>query len=216
MRIGVLGTGAVGRAIATKLVELGHEVHMGSRTAHNEAAAAWAAENGKRANAGTFADAAEFGELIFNCTSGAGSLDALTAAGPANLAGKILVDVANALDLSHGMPPSLFVCNTDSLGEQIQAAFPDARVVKALNTINADVMVEPPRVPGEHIVFVCGNDSQAKVEVTRLLGEFGWPGDRVIDLGDITSARGTEMYLALWLRLYGVVGAPDFNITLAK
>ncbi len=216
MKIGILGTGMVGKAIASKLVELGHEVRMGSRDAGNENAVAWAAEAGEGASEGAFADAAGFGEVVFNCTAGVASLDALKAAGDTNLAGKLLIDVANPLDFSHGMPPSLSVCNTDSLGERIQRAFPATRVVKALNTVNCDVMVEPERVSGEHVVFVCGNDAEAKGKAVRLLGEFGWPAERVLDLGDVTAARSTEMYLPLWLNLMGQLGTLHFNIELAR
>jgi predicted dinucleotide-binding enzyme len=211
MRVGVLGTGSVGKTIGTKLVELGHEVTMGSRTATNEHAADWAASAGAAASHGTFADAAAFGELVFNCTSGTVSLEALGAAGEENLSGKTLVDVSNPLDFSKGRPPTLSVCNDDSVGEQIQRAFPDARVVKALNTMNATIMVDPASIPGEHDVFMCGNDDDAKAQVSELLQTFGWPAERIIDLGDITSARGPEMYLPLWLRLMGAVG-PQFNI----
>jgi predicted dinucleotide-binding enzyme len=212
MRVGVLGTGMVGGAIATKLVELGHEVTMGSRTADNERAAEWVAAAGSGASQGTFADAAGHGELVFNCTAGAASLEALAAAGAENLAGKVLVDVSNPLDHSQGMPPSLFVSSTDSLGEQIQRAFPDARVVKTLNTVNCEVMVDPARVPGEHDVFVCGNDEAAKAEVVALLESFGWPAERVRDLGDISSARGMEAYLLLWIRLWGHLQTGYFNV----
>jgi 8-hydroxy-5-deazaflavin:NADPH oxidoreductase len=216
VNIGILGTGMVGKTIASKLVELGHEVRMGSRAAGNESAVAWAAEAGEGASTGTFADAAGFGEVVFNCTAGVASLDALAAAGETNLAGKLLIDVANPLDFSQGMPPSLSVCNTDSLGERIQRAFPATHVVKALNTVNCDVMVEPARVPGEHVVFVCGNDFEARGAATRLLGEFGWPAERVLDLGDVTAARGTEMYLPLWLNLMGQLGTLHFNIELTR
>jgi predicted dinucleotide-binding enzyme len=216
VKIGILGTGMVGKTIASKLVELGHEVRMGSRAAGNENAVAWATEAGEGASEGAFADAAGFGEIVFNCTAGVASLDALKAAGDTNLAGKLLIDVANPLDFSHGMPPSLSVCNTDSLGERIQRAFPATRVVKALNTVNCDVMVEPARVPGEHIVFVCGNDAEAKEKAVRLLSEFGWRVERVLDLGDITAARSTEMYLPLWLNLMGQLGTLHFNIELAR
>lgn len=212
MRIGVLGTGAVGKAISTKLVELGHEVTMGSRTADNPRAIQWAEAAGTGASQGMFADAAAAGELLFNCTAGTASVDALRAAGEEHLAGKVLVDVSNALDFSQGRPPNLGVCNTDSVGEQIQRAFPEARVVKALNTINNEVMVNPGKVPGEHDIFVCGNDEGAKAEVSTLLQSFGWPAERILDLGDITAARGTEMYLPLWLRLVGAVGSRQFNI----
>jgi len=212
MRIGVLGTGMVGRAIASKLVTLGHEVTMGSRTADNEAARAWAAEAGVGASHGTFADAAAHGELVFNCTAGAGSLEALRAAGAESLAGKTLIDVANPLDFSHGMPPSLLVSGTDSLGEQIQREFPQTKVVKALNTMNCEVMVDPARVPGEHDVFVSGDDEDAKAQVRELLQSFGWPAGSIIDLGDISTARGSEGHLLLWLRLWGALGTGDFNI----
>ena len=216
MRIAVLGTGMVGKAIALKLVALGHEVTMGSRTADNEAARAWAAEAGVGASHGTFADAAAHGKRMFNCTAGGGSLQALRAAGAENLAGKTLIDVANPLDFSHGMPPSLLVSGTDSLGEQIQREFPQTKVVKALNTMNCEVMVDPARVPGEHDVFVSGNDEDAKVQVRELLESFGWPESSIIDLGDISTARGSEGHLLLWLRLWGALGTGDFNIKVVR
>jgi predicted dinucleotide-binding enzyme len=215
MRIAVLGTGVVGRTIGSKLVEIGHEVRMGSRRAGNDAAVAWAEEAGA-AGEGSFGDAAGFGEIVFNCTAGGSSLDALAAAGEANLADKVLIDVANPLDFSAGMPPTLSICNDDSLGERIQATFPEARVVKALNTVNSAVMVEPARVGGDHVVFVCGEDAGAKGEVEELLGSFGWPAERIVDLGRIAAARGTEMYLPLWLTLYGKLGSGDFNIALER
>lgn len=215
MQIGVLGTGMAGRAIATKLVELGHEVTMGSRSATGEALAEWLGEVA-HGRGGNFAEAARNAELIFNCTAGAASLQALGAAGAERLAGKVLIDLANPLDFSVGMPPLLSISNTDSLGEQIQAAFPEARVVKALNTINHLVMTEPGRVAGNHNVFVCGNDDGAKTETMSLLETFGWPPGSIIDLGDIRGARGTEMYLPLWLRLSGALGNADFNISVVR
>jgi predicted dinucleotide-binding enzyme len=216
MRVGVLGTGVVGRSIASKLLELGHRVTMGSRSATGEALGEWLAEAGEGARGGSFAEAAADSELIFNCTAGTASLAALGAAGAENLEGKTLVDVSNPLDFSQGMPPTLAVCNDDSLGEQIQAAFPGARVVKALNTVNSAVMVEPTRVRGDHSIFVCGEDAAAKAQVSALLEAFGWPPDAIVDLGEIGAARGTEMYLALWLRLYGALGSADFNISIAR
>jgi predicted dinucleotide-binding enzyme len=212
MWIAVLGTGSVGRTIATELVELRHDVTMGSRSAESEGLREWLSEAGEGARGGTFAEAAVSAELVFNCTAGDASLDALAAAGVENLAGKVLVDVANPLDFSQGMPPTLKVCNDDSLGERIQAAFPEAKVVKALNTINARVMTDPGRLPGAHNIFICGDDEGAKATVSELLQSFGWPRDSIVDLGDITAARGTEMYLPLWLRLMGSLGTADFNI----
>jgi 8-hydroxy-5-deazaflavin:NADPH oxidoreductase len=212
MKVGVLGTGMVGRTLAGKLVRLGHEVTMGSRQRGNERAVAWASEAGESAGEGSFADAAHASELVVNATAGAASLDALALAGADNLADKVLIDVANALDFSAGGPPSLTVCNTDSLGEQIQRAFPAARVVKALNTVNADVMVDPRTVPGSHTIFVSGNDADAKAQVTELLQSFGWAAEDIMDLGDITAARGTEMYLPLWLRLWGATGTGHLNV----
>jgi 8-hydroxy-5-deazaflavin:NADPH oxidoreductase len=215
VRIGVFGTGMVGRTIATKLVELGHEVMLGSRTADNETAAEWVAAAGAGASQGTFADAAAFGELLFNCCGGLVSVEAIGTARPEDLAGKTLVDVANPLDLSSGSS-AVLVSPTDSLGEQIQRAFPEARVVKALNTVNCNVMVDPARVPGEHDVLVCGNDAGAKEEVAALLESFGWPRERVVDLGDISAARGTEAYLAFWIALRRATGTSDVNIKVVR
>jgi predicted dinucleotide-binding enzyme len=216
MRFGVLGTGTVGQAIGGKLVSLGHEVTMGSRQAGNEKAVAWVAEAGDGAGEGTFADAAGFGEVLVNATAGTASLEALEAAGAENLAGKVLIDVSNPLDFSQGMPPVLSVCNDDSVAERIQRAFPDARVVKTLNTMNANVMVAPGDLGGSTTVFVCGNDEGAKAQVVELLRSFGWGEGNVLDLGDVTAARGTEMYLPLWLRMYGAVGTGQFNIGVVR
>ena len=215
MRIGILGTGVVGQTIGSKLVQLGHDVKMGGRTAGNEKAENWVKASGARASHDTFANAAAFGEIVFNCTSGMASLEALRQAGEKNLDGKVLVDVANPLDFSKGMPPTLSVCNTDSLGEQIQRTFPNVRVVKTLNTMNTNVMVDPRLVPGESDVFVSGNDAAAKRQVTEMLTEwFGWRS--VVDLGDITSARGTEMLLPIWLRLWGTFKTPNINFHIAR
>ena len=212
MRFGVLGTGTVGQTLATKLASLGHEVTMGSREAGNEKAVAWAKQAGDSAGEGSFEDAAAAGEVVINATAGTASVEALRQAGPDNLAGKVLIDVANPLDFSQGMPPRLSVCNDDSLGEQIQREFPDARVVKTLNTVNAGVMVDPQSVAASHTVFVAGDDAAAKEQVRELLGSFGWQPDDVLDLGDIGAARGTEMYLPLWLRLWGATGTANLNV----
>ena len=215
MKLGVLGTGMVGHAIGTKLVQMGQGVMMGSRSNTNEKAAAWVKANGPKASQGTFTDAAKFGEILFNCTHGMASLDALKLAGAENMKGKILIDVANPLDFSKGMPPTLAVSNTDSLAEQIQRAFPDTKVVKSLNTMNCKLMVNPSLVRGDHDVFVSGNDKAAKSRVTEILRNwFGWKS--VVDLGDIGSARGAEQLLPLWVRLVGVLGTANFNLKIVK
>lgn len=223
MNIGVLGTGVVGQTIAGKLAELGHAVMIGTRDAAQTMAhtqpglygqppfSAWIKQN-PDVRLGSYAEAARHGEVIINATSGTGSLDALRQAGDANLAGKILVDIANPLDFSRGMPPTLTVCNTDSLGEQIQREFPQAKVVKTLNTVTAGLMVNPGQLAdGEHHIFLNGNDPVAKAQVADwLTAWFGWK--YILDLGDITTARGTEMYLPLWLRLWGALGTGMLNV----
>ena len=216
MKIGILGTGMVGSAIGTKCTQLGHDVKMGSRTATNEKAAAWVQQNGKHASQGTFADAAAFGEIVFHCTHGVASLAALDLAGAQNLKNKILIDIANALDFSKGMPPSLAVCNTDSLGEQIQRAFPDVKVIKTLNTMNCNLMVHPQLVAnGDHVIFISGNDAGAKAKVEEILKDwFEWKS--VIDLGDITTARATEMLLPIWILLMGKYQSPNFNFKIMR
>jgi predicted dinucleotide-binding enzyme len=215
MRVGVLGTGTVGTTIGSRLIDLGHEVRLGSRQTANERAVAWAESAGDRASSGDFAEAASFGEIAFNCTAGEHSVDAVSSA-KEGLAGKLLIDVANALAFSDGPPPTIAATDRDSLGEQIQRAVPEARVVKSLNTVNSDVMVDPARVQGDHVIFVSGDDQGAKSQATELLGEFGWPEDRVIDLGGIATARGPEMYVALWLRLMGALDSTQFNIGLLR
>jgi 8-hydroxy-5-deazaflavin:NADPH oxidoreductase len=215
MKIGVLGTGMVGDTIASKLVSLGHEVKMGSRSATNEKALAWQKKAGAGASAGTFADAAAFGEILFGCLNGGTALEALKQAGAENLKGKILVDLANPLDGSKGFPPTLSVVNDDSLGERIQRAFPEARVVKTLNTVNVIVMVDPGKLAGgDHTMFMAGNDAEAKGRVREILTAFGWRD--VIDLGDITNARGLEMYLPLWVRLFGHFKSPAFSVKVVR
>lgn len=226
MKVGVLGTGTVGQAIAARLIELGDDVVIGTRDVEQTLARSepdffgsppfrvWLQEH-TQARLGPFAEAAAHGEIVVNATSGGASLEALGLAGAANLDGKVLIDVANPLDFSQGMPPSLFVKDTDSLGEQIQRAFPKARVVKSLNTMTARVMVHPEAVAGgDHSVFVCGNDPAAKATVIALLQRFGWAD--IIDLGDITSARGTEMVLPIWLRLMGSLQTSAFNFKVTR
>jgi predicted dinucleotide-binding enzyme len=213
MNIGMLGTGQVGRQLATALVAAGHPVRMGSRTASHEGATAWAAGVGEGASHGTFADAAAFGEVVFNATPGEHSLAVLKAAGAENLAGKVLIDVSNPLDFSRGFPPRLFVSDDESLAERIQAALPEARVVKALNTVSNEIMVDPAQLGEPTHLPICGNDAEAKAVVTALLqGAFGW--ERILDLGDLSNARGTEAWLLLWTRLYRALGTGNFNMKL--
>ncbi len=226
MNIAVLGTGTVGRTIAVALASRGHHVVVGTRDREETLArtqpdamgnapfAKWHAAN-SGIGVAAFADAAAGAEVVVNATNGAGSLAALTAAGARNLDGKVIMDIANPLDFSQGMPPSLNPVNTDSLGEQIQRSFPDARVVKTLNTMTASVMVDPASVAGgDHTVFVSGNDAEAKETVAVLLRGFGHRD--IIDLGDITTARGAEMILPIWLRLWGAFGNADFNFKIAR
>ena len=206
MKYGVLGTGMVGQTIGGKLVALGHDVMIGSRDAKNQKAAAWAQRAGARALVGTFADAAAFGELVFNCTNGASSMEALRAAGEQHLGEKVLIDVANVL------PPA--TRGPESLGEQIQRAFPGVHVVKALNTINCEVMVDASKVSGSHTVFMSGDSADGKRQVREVLEAFGWKD--VVDLGGIATARATEAYMPLWMALWKVLGTAHFNIKVAR
>lgn len=211
MRIGVLGTGMVGTGLADRFVELGHDVVMGARTSGNERAAAWAGGHPQRAAAGTFADAAAHGEVVVNATAGAYSLDALRAAGSEHLAGKVLLDVANPI-AAYGPPIGLDPVGDESLGERIQRAFPAARVVKGLNTVNVGVMVRPEQLPEPTDIFLAGDDDAAKRTVRALLTEMGWRPERVRDLGGISAARGLEMYLVLWQGIALSLGRFDLNV----
>ncbi len=225
MNIGIIGSSTVAQTLGERLLTVGQAVMISARDPDAPkdlgprgvvpAASAWATTNydqGREAAAGGFAEAASFGELLVNATAGAASLDALAAADRADIEGKILLDVSNPLDFSHGMPPGLAFSNYDSLGERIQAAYPGARVVKSLNTVNCSVMVDPGRLGEDTDQFVAGNDAAAKAWVTENVLEswLGW--SRIIDLGDITAARGMEMYLPLWLRLLGATGSALLNV----
>lgn len=223
MKIAVLGTGMVGRALAGRLSGLGHDVVIGTRDVEQTLThrgtgamgtppcADWQ-ETNPAVRLMALPEAAGHGEVILNATNGQNSLAALQAAGEKNLAGKVLLDLALPLDLSQGMPPTLTIANTDSLGEQIQRTFPDARVVKSLNTVFWQVMIDPSRVPGEHTIFVAGNDPEAKKTVEGLLADFCWPDGSILDLGDITGARGAEMYARLYFTLVGALDTFELNI----
>jgi predicted dinucleotide-binding enzyme len=225
MKYAVLGTGTVGRAVAGRLAELGHDVTVGTRDPAatlartepdgmgNPPYAAWAAEH-PGVTLATFADAAAGAEVVIHAGSGVAALDLLASAGADNLAGKVVVDISNPLDFSAGFPPTLFVKDTDSLGEQVQRAFPEARVVKTLNTLTAELMVHPDRLPESSSVFLSGDDPEAKEVVTEMLTSFGHTD--VIDLGDITTARGAEMLLPVWLRLMGSLGTATFNFKIVR
>jgi 8-hydroxy-5-deazaflavin:NADPH oxidoreductase len=223
MNISVLGTGAVGQALAARLTDLGHQVFMGTRNVAdslkkteadswgNPAIGTWVKEHPK-VELLTFKEAVEKGnDLIVFAMNGQAAFDCLDSIGEPGLSNKVMVDISNPLDFSQGFPPSLFVSNTESLGEQIQSRYPNLKVVKTLNTMSNPVMVNPKLIAGDHSVFVSGNDEAAKAMVTRLLNSFGWEDKNIIDLGDITTARGTEMILPLWVRLYGKLQTPFFN-----
>jgi 8-hydroxy-5-deazaflavin:NADPH oxidoreductase len=218
MKVAIIGSGIVGQTLGKKLVELGHNVVLGTRDPNQlDEAKGWAGSLGdwlntvgNKATVATFAAAAAQGEIIINATHGMTSLAALQTAGAENLQGKILIDVANELDFSQGMPPKSMAADTTSLGEKIQAAFPNTKVVKTLNTMNCQMMVDPKQLAdGNHTVFVSGNDADAKAKVTELLQSFGWTD--IFDLGDITSARGTEMMMPIWLRAFGKLGNVPYN-----
>ena len=226
MRFGILGTGVVGKTLAGRLDGMGHEVMVGTRDPEdtlsrtepdqygNPPFGTWQQEH-PDVRLSTFAEAAAHGEIVVNSTAGAVSLEALEMAGEDNLNAKVLIDVSNPLDFSRGMPPTLWVSNTDSLGERIQRRFPEARVVKTLHTMNAYLMVDPTQLAGaDHTVFVSGDDAEAKSEVSELLRSFGWTD--IIDLGDITTARGTEMLMPIWLRLFGALQKPIFNFRIVR
>ena len=230
MKIAIIGTGVVGRTVASKLVELNHDVTIGTRNVvdkltstakdnyGNPSFVEWHKANSK-VKLGTFADSASFGELLINATNGSNSVTALIQSGTKNLAGKVLIDIANPLDFSNGMPPSLLpgLNNTNSLGEEIQKTFPDTMVVKTLNTMWCGLMINPKLIGnGDHINFISGNNQDAKIKVRKLLHQFGWTDENIIDLGDITAARATESLLPIWLRVMGVTKSGAFNFKLVK
>lgn len=219
MRIGILGTGVVGEALATALIEKGHHVKMGSRTAGNEKATAWAKKAGKDASEGTFDEAALYGDIVFLCLNGEYTLDAIDSLGTTSLNGKIVVDITNPLDFTQGMPPKILEDFRDvSLGEKVQEALPNSYVIKTLNTVNFNVMVNPKKVNGgRHSIFVCGNHLDAKNKVKHFLADnFGWTAESFVDLGDIKAARCTEAFVPLWVMMWQSVGSPFFSVKVVQ
>jgi 8-hydroxy-5-deazaflavin:NADPH oxidoreductase len=230
MKISIIGTGNVGRTLASKLAALGHDVMVGTRNVKDKLSAVAKDSYGNppfsewhKSNAsvklGTFEEAAASGEIVINATHGGSSIAALKLAGTKNLAGKILVDISNPLDFSKGMPPSLLpgLHNTNSLGEEIQKTFPEAKVVKTLNTMWSGLMIDPGMIGnGDHINYIAGNDAGAKAEVKKLLKQFGWKDENILDLGDISGARATEAVLPIWLRVMGVIQSGVFNFRLIR
>lgn len=225
MKIAILGTGGVGKAFAIRLSELGHDVTIGTRDVTNTLSKEgdnsfkkFLAENPKIRLA-DFATAAAFGELVLNVTKGANTLDVIKSAGASNLEGKVLIDISNPLDFSKGMPPSLIpeLCNTNSLGEEIQKLLPKTKVVKTLNTMWNGLMINPSLIAnGDHINYLCGNDADAKKKVISFLNELGWKNESLLDLGDITAARATEATLPIWLRVYGAKQSGAFNFKIVN
>jgi len=215
MRIAVLGTGSVGLTLGTGFARLGHDVRLGSRTADNPKGLAWAAEVGGAAQTSTFAEASAWAEVVVNATNGEASLEVLSGVADV-LAGKVLVDVANVLDFSAGFPPVAGVALDDSLGEQLQRALPDTSVVKALNTLTADLMLNPAALSAPSDILLAGDDAAAKDLVRGLLVGAGWLSENIHDLGGISAARGTELWLALWTRLMAPIGGPMFNLHIVR
>lgn len=229
MKISVMGTGIVGRTLASKLVELGHEVIMGTRNVSEKLADSskdrygnppltdWLREH-NQVKLDTFANAASIGEIVINATNGSSSIEALKMAGAQNLAGKILIDVSNPLDFSKGTPGLLpGLNNTNSLGEEIQEIFPYSLVVKTLNTMWGGLMIDPGMIgKGDHVNFISGNDIKAKEKVRKLLNELGWKNENLFDLGDITGARATESMLPIWIRIRGVIQTGAFNFRIIR
>ncbi len=229
MKTAILGTGVVGQTIAAKLNILGHHVMIGTRDTTATLAVTkpnamtgmtfrdWHMSHTK-VELGTFAQAAEFGDIIINALNGGGTISAFKSCNAADLDGKIIIDISNPLDFSKGFPPFLMdgLNNTNSLGEELQKTLPNAKVVKTLNTMTAMLMTNPAMLQGNHTNFICGNDADAKAEVIKLLHQFGWSADNILDLGDITNARGTEAILPIWVRIYGALKTGAFNFGIVK
>lgn len=213
MKIGILGTGNVGQALGTGFAQLGHEVKMGSRDPSQEKVRDWVNQTGAKASAGTFEEAAAFGELAVLCTIWTGTENAIQLAGPHNLAGKVVIDTVNPLDFSGGIPPKLAVGHTDSAGEQIQRWLPDSKVVKAFNIVGSPHMFKPEFPDGPPDMFICGNDEQAKATVTDVLKTFGWS---VVDIGVIDCARYLEPMAMVWIRHFFRVNSVNHAFKLLR
>ncbi len=212
MKIGILGSGMVGQALAQKLAQTGQEVMIGTRSPQK--LAEFAAQN-PGVRVGSFREAATYGELVFNASKGDASLEVVKSAGPENLKGKILVDLANPLDFSQGMPPTLFVGNTDSLAEQIQRALPETKIIKAFNTLTASLMVDPQSLAGgDHTLFTTAEGIERMALAMDLAEWFGWRD--ILDLGDLTGARATEALLPLWIRLYVKFGTGNLQFKIVR
>jgi 8-hydroxy-5-deazaflavin:NADPH oxidoreductase len=227
MKIAILGTGMVGQGLALALQAKSHEVMIGTRDvaaslANTQPSAygmpsfgVWHKDH-KGIRVATFAEAAQFGDLLINASNGGAALQVLSLAKLDTVGNKVLIDVSNDLDASKGMPPMSRSSDVAGagLGERIQAAYPSLRVVKTLNTMNVQIMVNPASVPGDSTVFMSGNDVQAKKIVEEILQSFGWKD--ILDLGDISSSRSVEMLLPVWLRAMGVIGHATFNFKIAR
>jgi predicted dinucleotide-binding enzyme len=223
MKIGIIGSGVVAQTLGTKLLELGHDVVLGTRDPKKlddkkhfaVSLREWLQQTGNKGKVVTFADAASHGALLINATSGEVSIEALRMAGADKVGTKTLIDTANILDFSKGMPPRALASQDNCLAEEIQLVFPNLKVVKCFNTVTAPLMTNPKALAGgDHTIFVSGNDSAAKAEVSELLRSFGWSD--ILDLGDVSTARGPEMYMAMWLRLWGATGSGTVNVKVVR
>ena len=215
MKYGILGTGNVAQEIGSKLIKLGHEVKLGSRDAKNEKALNWAKKNGAKATVGTFAEAAAFGERIFNCVQGIHAIEAITSAGPDKFKDKILIDISNPYNYKDGhisLDPK-YSGNT-CLGQEIQKFLPKTKVVKTLNYLGFNLMTNPGSLSEPITGFYCGNDNKSKEEVNKILHDFGWTD--TFDLGDISMSRYTEMLGAFWVPVYGKLGNMDWGFKLVR
>ncbi len=205
MKVGILGTGDVGRALGRGFVTLGHEVRLGARSANHEKALEWVGEMGERASQGAFAEAAAFGDLVVFATLGVANPDVVKAIGPETVAGKVVIDATNPLDFSKGFPPDLAIKGNDSGGETLQRLIPEAKVIKAFNIVGNALMFRPELPGGPPDMYIAGNDADAKAKVAALLNEFGWP--TVVDFGGIAASRWLEAMCIAWV----IIGAATGN-----